>query len=56
MMTDEEDDAATAYLKQLIQEHPKATDDEIWELFREGAMNNDKVKAAIEKFHIRKFN
>ena len=56
MTTEEEDDAATAHLKQLIQEHPKATDDEIWELFRPAATNNDKIKAAIEKFHIRQFN
>jgi hypothetical protein len=55
-MTTEEDDAVTVFLKKLIQEHPEATDDEIWELFRPVAMNNDKIKAAIEKFCIRQLN
>jgi hypothetical protein len=31
-------------------------DDKIWEPFRLAAMNNDKIKAAIKKFHIRQFN
>jgi hypothetical protein len=53
---EEDDDAATAYLKQLMQEHPEATDEEIWELFRPSAVNNDKIKAAIEKLHIRQVN
>jgi hypothetical protein len=56
MTTEENNDAATAYLKQLIQEHPDATDDEIWELFRPAAMNNHKIKVAIEKLHIRQVN
>lgn len=55
-MTIEEDGAATAFPKQLIQEHPEATDDEIWEVFRPVATNNDRIKAAIEKFHIRQLN
>ena len=55
-MTIEEDDAATAFLKQLIQEHPEATDDELWELFRPVATNSDEIKAAIEKFHTRQLN
>ncbi len=29
-----EEDAATALLKQLLEKHPEATDDELWELFR----------------------
>jgi hypothetical protein len=53
---EEEDDAATAYLKQLIQEYPDATDDEIWKFFRPAATNNHKIKAAIEKLHIRQLN
>jgi hypothetical protein len=56
MTTEENDDAATAYIKQLIQEHPEATDDEIWELFRPAATNDHKIKAAIEKLHIRQVN
>jgi hypothetical protein len=55
-MTIEEDDAATAFLKQLIQEHPEATDDELWELFRPVATNSDEIKAAIKKFHTRQLN
>jgi hypothetical protein len=55
-MTTEEDDAATAYLKQLIEEHPEATDDEIWELFRPAIMNNEGLKGAIEAFYIRQLN
>ena len=55
-MTTEEDDAATVFLKQLIQDHPQATDDEIWEVFRPAARDNDKIKAAIEKFHTRQLN
>jgi hypothetical protein len=56
MKTEENDDAATAYLKKLIQEHPEATGDEIWELFRPAAMNDYEIKAAIEKRHIRQLN
>jgi alkylhydroperoxidase family enzyme len=55
-MTTEENDAATAYLKQLIEEHPEATDDEIWELFRPAVMNNEQLKRAIEAFYIRQLN
>ena len=59
-MTPNKDDAATAFLKQLIEENPEATDDELWELFRPAATTNDKIKAAIkaavEKFHIRQLN
>jgi hypothetical protein len=47
--------SATAYLKQLIQEHPEATDEEIWELFRPAATNNDKIKA-VREVHIRQCN
>jgi hypothetical protein len=56
MTTEKEDDAATAYLKQLVQEHPEATDDEIWELFRPAAINNREIKAAIERLHSRQVN
>jgi hypothetical protein len=56
MMRTEENDAATAYLKQLIKEHPEATDDEIWELFRPAVMNNEELKRAIEAFYIRQLN
>jgi hypothetical protein len=55
-MTTEEDDAVTVFLKKLLQAHPEATDDEIWELFRPAATNNDEIKAAIEKFHTRQLN
>jgi hypothetical protein len=55
-MTTEEDDAVTVSLKELLQERPEATDDEIWELFRPAAKNNAEIKAAIEKFHTRQLN
>jgi hypothetical protein len=55
-MTTEEDDAVTVFLKELLQERPEATDDEIWELFRPAAKNNAEIKAAIEKFHTRQLN
>lgn len=54
-MTTQEDDAVTVFLKELIQEHPGATDDEIWELFRPAAKNNDEIKATIVKFYAEKF-
>ena len=55
-MTTNEDDAATAFFEQLVQENPEATDDEIWELFRPVATHNNKIKAAIEKFHVQQLN
>ena len=51
-----EDDAATALLRQLLEEHPNACDDEMWELFSQAFKYNDEVKAAIERFHIAQLN
>ena len=48
-----EEDVATALLKQLLEEHPEATDDEMWELFRQAAEDDDEVRGAIEKLHLK---
>jgi uncharacterized protein YcaQ len=46
---------ATALLQQLLEKHPEATDDELWELFRLAAEDDDGVRAAIavEKLHLK---
>jgi hypothetical protein len=48
-MEAKEDDAITALLKQLLNQHPDASDDEMWELFSQAAKHDDEVQAAIEK-------
>jgi hypothetical protein len=48
-----EEDAATALLKQLLEKHPDATDDEMWELFKQAAEHDDDVRDAIEKLHLK---
>ena len=48
-MVIKEEDVATALLKQLLEKHPEATDDEIWELFRQAANDDDDVRGAVEK-------
>jgi hypothetical protein len=48
-----EEDAATACLKQLLDNHPDATDDEMWELFRHALEHDDEVRGAVEKLHLK---
>ena len=47
------EDVATALLKQLLEKHPEATDDEMWELFRQAVEDDDDVRGAIEKLQLR---
>ena len=47
-----QDDAVTALLRQLLKQHPDASDDEMWELFRRAAKDNEEVKAEIERLYI----
>jgi len=47
-----QDDAVTTLLKQLLKQHPDASDDEMWELFRRAAKDNDEVNAEIERLYI----
>jgi hypothetical protein len=46
-----DEDAATALLKQLLEKHPEATDDEMWELFRQAA-EDDEVRSAIKELQL----
>ena len=48
-----EEDAATVFLKQLLENDPDATDDEIWEFFRQAVEQDDDVRGAIEKLHLK---
>ena len=48
-----EEDAATALLKQLLEKHPEATDEELWELFRPAFEGDVEVRGAIENFHLK---
>ncbi len=48
-----EEDAATALLKQLLEKHPEATDDELWELFRPGYEDDVEIRGAIENFRLK---
>jgi len=48
-----EEDAATAFLKQLLDLHPDATDDEVWGLFRQAVEQHDDIRGAIEKLHLK---
>jgi hypothetical protein len=48
-----EEDAATAFLKQLLDNDPDATDEDIWELFRQAVEHDDDVRGAIEKLHLK---
>ena len=48
-----EEDAATALLKQLLEKHPEATDDELWELFRPAYEDDEEIRGAIEKLHLK---
>lgn len=48
-----EEAAGTALLKQLLEKHPEATDDEMWELFRLAVEDDDEVRGAIEKLHLK---
>ena len=48
-----EEDAATALLKQLLEKHPEATDDELWELFRPAYEDDVEIRDAIENFHLK---
>jgi hypothetical protein len=47
------EDVATSLLKQLLEEHPEATDDEMWELFRQAVEDDDEVRGAVEKLHLK---
>ena len=47
------EDAATALLKELLEKHPEATDDQMWKLFRQAAEDDDEVRGAIEKLHLK---
>ena len=51
-MEAKQNDAVTALLKQLLKQHPAASDDEMWELFRRAAKGNDEVNAEIERHYI----
>jgi hypothetical protein len=33
--------------------HPEATDEEMWELFRQAAEDDDEVRGAVEKLHLK---
>jgi hypothetical protein len=46
-----DEDAATALLKQLLEKHPEATDDEMWELFRQAAEDGE-VRSAIKELQL----
>lgn len=55
-MQSEKDDAATALLRQLLEQHPEATDEEMWELFKPTATHDDEVRAAIKELHLKTFH
>ena len=40
-----EEDAATALLKQLLEKYPQATDEELWELFRPAYEDDVEIQA-----------